>query len=64
MTMDTYANLLYKQGRRSEAISWEKKAIELLQNEVHFVDYRKDFESTIEKMKRGVPTWKPGSTIF
>lgn len=48
--IDTYANLLYKLGRRQEALTWEEKAVELSKNEKSLVE-------TLEKMKRGEPTW-------
>jgi len=56
---DTRANLLYKLGRVSEAIAAEEKAIELDQPTKTYV---KEFESNIEKMKRGIPTWNPSIT--
>jgi thioredoxin-related protein len=49
--IDTYANLLYKIGRKQEAIEWEHKAVELSKNEKVFVE-------TLNKMQKGQPTWK------
>jgi thioredoxin-related protein len=43
---DTYANLLYKAGRRKEAIRWEQKAVKLSNNGEELVN-------TLEKMRRG-----------
>lgn len=48
---DTYANLLYKLGRREEAISWEEKAVQLEPESA-------DIKNTLEKMKKGEPTWR------
>lgn len=45
--IDTYANLLYKLGRREEAIKWEEKATAL--KGIGFEEYI----LTVEKMKKG-----------
>ena len=49
--LDTYANLLYKLGRKTEAIEWEGKAVA--------VSDGRDEEITehLQKMRSGVPTW-------
>ncbi|ACU60679.1 tetratricopeptide repeat protein [Chitinophaga pinensis] len=47
---DTYANLLYKAGKKQEAIEWQEKAVKALPNE-------KALAETLEKMKKGEPTW-------
>lgn len=47
---DTYANILYKLGKRQEAIEWEKKAILLFPGP-------SVFSETLEKMKKGEKTW-------
>ena len=50
--LDTYANLLYKTGKKEEAIAMEQKALEASpENE------RSGFQSTIDKMKKGEKTW-------
>lgn len=49
--LDTYANILYKMGRKDEAIEWEKKAMDIAEGD------KKIFEDTIEKMKKGEKTW-------
>ena len=49
--MDTYANLLYKTGRSGEAIRMEEKAASLSGD-------NEEIKNTLEKMKRGEPTWK------
>ena len=48
--MDTYANLLYKVGRRSEALNWQEKAVAISKN-------NENLTKAFEKMKRGEPTW-------
>ncbi|WP_166437131.1 thioredoxin family protein [Niastella caeni] len=54
--IDTYANLLYKCGRKEEAIFWEKRASELTQG--------KKFASIIEQMMRGEPTYVKEGAIW
>ena len=49
--LDTYANILYKMGRKEEAIQWEEKAMNLATGD------KKSFEQTLEKMKKGEKTW-------
>jgi thioredoxin-related protein len=48
--IDTYANLLYKVGRKDEAILWGDLARRLGDNAKGYVE-------TLEKMKAGIPTW-------
>lgn len=48
--IDTYANLLYKAGRKEEAIEWEEKAVKISNN-------NKEFVEVLEKMKKGIRTW-------
>ena len=50
-SIDTYANLLYKIGRTTEAIEWEEKGVKLSNN-------RKDLVETLEKMRKRIPTWQ------
>ncbi|MEJ7912836.1 MAG: thioredoxin fold domain-containing protein [Chitinophagaceae bacterium] len=52
MFIDTYANLLYKMGRKEEAIKWQEKAIALVSEAE-----KKEYEATRDKMKRGEKTW-------
>lgn len=54
MFMDTYANLLYKNGKREAAIEWEEKAIAISKEKKEEID---DYEATLEKMKKGEKTW-------
>jgi thioredoxin-related protein len=49
--IDTYANLLYKTGRRKEAIFWEEKAVTLNPKS-------SDIHIALKKMKSGDPTWR------
>jgi thioredoxin-related protein len=54
--IDTYANLLYKVGRKDDAIRWEDLARRLSNS-------GKDYVETLDKMKAGIPTWLvPGGT--
>lgn len=50
--MDTYANILYKLGKKEEAIMWETKARDLAAE-----NDKKGYEEVIEKMKKGEKTW-------
>jgi thioredoxin-related protein len=47
--MDTYANILYKLGRRSDALKWETIALAL--------DGEEGIKSNYQAMKAGKPTW-------
>jgi thioredoxin-related protein len=54
MFIDTYANLLYKTGKKQQALAWEEKALKLAK------DANEDFssyEEVIEKIKKGEKTW-------
>ncbi len=54
--IDTYANILYRLGQTSEALSWQAKAI--------IVDpFRKEIRENFEKMKRGEKTWLVSQNI-
>ncbi|MCT1526959.1 thioredoxin family protein [Sphingobacterium hotanense] len=50
--LDTYANLLHKSGKTKEAIEWQEKAIAKAD-----ADSKADYQLTLEKMKKGEPTW-------
>lgn len=53
--LDTYANLLYKSGKRKEAIAAQEQTIALAKATGNpNVD---DFEATLAKMKKGEKTW-------
>jgi hypothetical protein len=47
---DTYANLLYKTGKKEEAILWQEKAVKGLPDD-------KALAEALDKMKKGEPTW-------
>lgn len=51
--MDTYANLLYKAGKKEDALAWEEKALNKASG-----DEKKNYESTLEKMKKGEKYWE------
>jgi len=50
--IDTYANLLYKLGKPSEALSYEEKAVSVASPALVA-----DLGKNLEKMKKGEPTW-------
>ncbi len=50
--MDTYANILYKMGRKDEAINWEQKAMDAAA-----AGDKDGYRQTIDKMKNGEKTW-------
>lgn len=50
--IDTYANILYKMGKKNEAIEWETKAISLADE-----GSKKDYQQTLDKMNKGEKTW-------
>lgn len=51
--IDTYANILYKLGKKDEAITWEEKALEFAAE-----GDKKGYQDVIDKMKKGEKTWK------
>lgn len=51
--MDTYANILYKMGKKTEAIDWEKKALAKVSDAE-----KKTYQETLDKMEKGEKTWK------
>lgn len=57
--IDTYANLLYKSGRKREALLWQQKAV-AIENEhakKRMIEPNKSFAQTLQKMINGEPTW-------
>ncbi len=50
--IDTYANLLYKLGRKTEAIAKETEALNLTEP-----SERPSYQETLDKMKSGAKTW-------
>ena len=50
--IDTYANILYKLGKKDEAIKWEQKAMDFAQG-----DEKKGYQEVIDKMNKNEKTW-------
>jgi tetratricopeptide (TPR) repeat protein len=50
--LDTYANLLYKLGKKDAAVALEQKALDISPG-----NDRAGYQSTIDKMKKGEKTW-------
>jgi thioredoxin-related protein len=50
--MDTYANILYKMGKKDDAIAMEEKAISLADEAT-----KTSLQPTLDKMKKGEKTW-------
>lgn len=61
---DTYANLLYKIGRTSEAIKYQEKALELAVASDYYKGYSEGFKKTIWQMKRSEPTYVEEGAIW
>lgn len=54
--IDTYANLLYKVGKKEQAIFWEEKALELAKK----FKYQRNVElytEVLSKMRKNINTW-------
>lgn len=58
--VDTYANLLYKAGKKEEAIEWEKKALQL--DTQGF--FTQGYQDAIEQMKKGLPTYVKEGAVW
>jgi len=58
-SLDTYANLLYKIGRKQEAITQETKAVNLNETAAAKLNMKPDpiYRETVRRMKNGEPTW-------
>ncbi|MBO9573148.1 MAG: thioredoxin family protein, partial [Chitinophagaceae bacterium] len=50
---DTYANLLYKAGKKSEAIEWQEKAVKMAKG----TPYEKENIEHLVRMRNDQPTW-------
>lgn len=50
--MDTYANILYRLGKKEEALQWEQKALDLVSD-----TEKRGYQQTLDKMKAGEKTW-------
>lgn len=55
MFLDTYANLVYKLGRKEEAITKETEALKIAKNKKSDTKF---YEAALLKMKVGEKTWK------
>lgn len=55
-SLDTYANLLYRTGRKEKAIEWQEKAVKMVEGTSH----EKELADNLEKMRRNEPTWITG----
>jgi thioredoxin-related protein len=57
--MDTYANLLYKLGKKEEAIKWEQQAVSNESQRTSTANRKPDpvYTQTLDKMRMGEKTW-------
>lgn len=55
--MDTYANLLYKAGKKQQAIEWEEAALRTIIDNKLPAYVITEYKKTIDRMKKGEPTW-------
>jgi thioredoxin-related protein len=55
--MDTKANLLYKAGNIEQAIALEEKVLQIIIETKAVERYKKECIITLDKMRRGEPTW-------
>lgn len=62
--LDTYANLLYKLGQIEEAIRWEEKAVNITATAIGNKNILNEFKPTLEKMKKGEPTYLDKGAIW
>lgn len=58
MSIDTYANLLYKLGKRDDALTWENNAIAVSVKSNGVGRDQDDFRANLAKMQQGHPTWE------
>ncbi len=58
-TIDTYANLLYKVGKKDKALEWQEKAVQIENENAARMNFEanRTFQETLDKMKSGEPTW-------
>jgi thioredoxin-related protein len=54
--LDTYANLLYRLGKKKEAIRQEEAALEISRRN-NISNYIQEFESVLAIMRKGEPNW-------
>lgn len=55
--IDTYANLLYKAGKKDEAIAMERKALEIARAIKDQSMNQEGLQKNLDKMLKGEPTW-------
>jgi hypothetical protein len=55
--IDTYANVLYKLGRKKEAIQWQKEAVDLASSDQQQQYLVPSLRTNLSKMERGLSTW-------
>lgn len=51
--LDTYANILYRLGNKTEAIEWQTKAVNAAKDE----EEKAIYQDALNKMKKGEKTW-------
>lgn len=56
--LDTYANLLYKTGKTENALAWENKAVQRVEENDAKSDDLKTLQANLNKMLKGEPTWE------
>lgn len=54
--IDTYANLLYKDGEKEKAIKQEQIALEIAKRKKN-KEYEEHFKNVLQRMKNNQPTW-------
>jgi len=54
--IDTYANLLYKAGRKEEALRHEERALVIARQRNSISNFR-EYSQNLDKMKANLPTW-------
>jgi len=60
ISIDTYANILFKTGQQKKAIFWEQKAIERAEKNKANPNEILGFKRTLEKINKEEPTWIEG----
>lgn len=54
--VDTYANILYKSGRKQQALQYQEKALTIARNR-NYESRIKEYAETIKRMQANQPTW-------
>lgn len=60
INLDTYANLLYKEGHQIEAMFWENRAIKKTQDAKDL----KAIRANLDKIEKSQPTWASNATLI